>query len=134
VVLQEQDRTLQGMNRPFCFEAAWFGHDNFTSFIQENWKHGADLPHALEVMTAQLKRWNKDVFGNIFMRKERVLAGLGGVQQALAVKGNSYLNRLENQLLTEYHQIYLDKRRFIGTRNQGANGSPLGIGILPIST
>jgi hypothetical protein len=68
------------------------------------------------------------------MRKERVLAGLGGVQQALAVKGNSYLNRLENQLLTEYHQIYLDKRRFIGTRNQGANGSPLGIGILPIST
>jgi hypothetical protein len=105
VVLQEQDRTLQGMNRPFCFEAAWFGHDNFTSFIQENWKHGADLPHALEVMTAQLKRWNKDVFGNIFMRKERVLAGLGGVQQALAVKGNSYLNRLENQLLTKYHQI-----------------------------
>lgn len=36
--------------------------------------------------TSKISQWNKVTFGNIFHRKMRLLARLGGIQQALEVK------------------------------------------------
>lgn len=60
---------------------------------------------ALAGLATQLKEWNKVVFGNIFQKKKRVLARLGGVQKAITWRGNPYLYKLEETLSTEYRQI-----------------------------
>jgi hypothetical protein len=45
------------------------------------------------------------VYGNIFQKKRKVLARLGEIQKAIAVRGNPHLYQLEDDLLAEYNQI-----------------------------
>ncbi|CAN1327112.1 hypothetical protein LINPERPRIM_LOCUS34062, partial [Linum perenne] len=58
--------------RPFRFNAAWFGHDNFTDFIDLGWKRGRNLCVSLQNFQEQCVVWNKEVFGNIFTRKRNL--------------------------------------------------------------
>ena len=41
------------------------------------------------------KKWNVDVFGNLFTKKKRLLARLHGTQKALANNPNEFLLELE---------------------------------------
>ena len=41
------------------------------------------------------KKWNVDVFGNLFAKKKRLLARLHGAQKALANNPNEFLLELE---------------------------------------
>lgn len=45
--------------------------------------------------TVRAKRWNSDVFGNVFMRKKMVLARINETQKALANSPNEFLIQLE---------------------------------------
>ena len=69
------------------------------------------LPRQLEFLTAQLRTWNKSHFGNLFQRKNRLLARLRGLQVALTTKPSAFLYSLEHQLTLDYntllHQEYL---------------------------
>lgn len=47
--------------------------------------------------------WNWRVFGNIFDRKYRCLARLGGIQKALSVWDSLYLCELERKIRGELH-------------------------------
>ncbi|XP_075634949.1 uncharacterized protein LOC142607348 [Castanea sativa] len=49
--------------------------------------------------------WNKNIFGNLFHRKKRVLARLGGIQAALSVNPNTVLVDLERDLRAEFNEI-----------------------------
>lgn len=53
------------------------------------------------------KKWNFEVFGNLFARKRRILARLNGTQKALANNPNKFLLRLGKQLIKEYAMIRL---------------------------
>lgn len=53
------------------------------------------------------KKWNFEVFGNLFARKRRVLARLNGTQKTLANNPNKFLLRLGKQLIKEYAMIRL---------------------------
>ena len=55
----------------------------------------------------RVKKWNVEVFGNIFAKKRRVLARLNGAQKAIAKNPNNFLLNLENQLLSEYSLILM---------------------------
>jgi hypothetical protein len=105
VELKEQRVTVQGEGRPFRFEAAWLQHREFAEFLKNHWETDAEVPTALEGLTVQLKIWNKWVYGNIFQKKRKVLARLGGIQKAIAVRGNPHLYQLEDDLSAEYNQI-----------------------------
>ena len=62
--------------------------------------------------TRKAKKWNYEVFGNLFARKKRVLARLNGTQKALAENPIESLIRLENQLIEEYSFILLQEEEF----------------------
>ena len=62
--------------------------------------------------TRKAKKWNYEVFGNLFARKKRVLARLNGTQKVLAENPTESLMRLENQLIEEYSSILLQEEEF----------------------
>ena len=90
VELEEQRERFRGDRKPFRFEAAWLHHDEFAEFLRKGWETGFEVPKALEKLTADLKVWNRDVYENIFQRKRRVLARLGGVQKDITWRGNPF--------------------------------------------
>lgn len=53
---------------------------------------------AVNAFTTKVSAWNKDVFGNIFWKKRRLLARLGGIQKALKDYSSHGLLDLEKQL------------------------------------
>ena len=105
VELERKRGRVHSNDRPFQFEAAWLQHKEFAEFVNKSWETGSELPRALQNLTYRLKIWNKEVYGNIFQRKRRVLDRLGGVQKAIASRGNPSLYQLEETLETEYRQI-----------------------------
>ena len=60
----------------------------------------------------RVKKWNMEVFGNIFAKKRRVLARLNGVQKAIAKNPNDFLLNLESQLSSEYSLILMQEEEF----------------------
>ena len=49
---------------------------------------------ATTVFTKKVRKWNYEVFGNLFVRKKRVLARLNGTQKVLADNPTESLMRL----------------------------------------
>ena len=70
------------------------------------------LQRAILDFTRKAKKWNYEVFGNLFARKKRVLAKLNGTQKALAENPTESFIRLENQLIEEYSFILLQEEEF----------------------
>ena len=64
-----------------------------------------NLVEAITNFTTKAQRWNREVFGNVFVRKKKILARLLGAQRALAVCPNSFLINLQEQLTEEYNSI-----------------------------
>ena len=99
----------------------WLTDPTFPSLVEDSWQASelipstssslSRFPRRLDVLTKNIRSWNKTHFGNIFHRKNRLIARLRGIQVALARKPSAYLYSLENQLTQEYnkvlHQEYL---------------------------
>lgn len=83
--LVPKDRNLQRPQRPFRFEAAWKSRTNFSELMLDSWEGGWDLMTSLKNLSGRFIEWNKQVFGNIFTRKKKVLSRLGGIQKAMYV-------------------------------------------------
>ena len=85
--------------KPFCFEQMWLIDPFFLDLVAQSWDASENLPSAssslcsfprrLAFLTKQISVWNKTQFGNLFQRKNRLLARLRGLQVALA--RNSHL-------------------------------------------
>nr|CAD1835881.1 unnamed protein product [Ananas comosus var. bracteatus] len=58
--------------RPFRFQAAWLTHRGFYPLVCENVHNDMEFSAALEGLTAKVKWWNSNVFGNIHWRKKRI--------------------------------------------------------------
>ena len=108
-------------SKPFRFEQMWLIDPTFPSLIQNSWRASTLIPSSssslsrfprrLEVLTVNIRLWNKNHFGNLFQRKTWLLARLRGIQVALAKKPSAFLYTLEQQLTQDYntvlHQEYL---------------------------
>ena len=70
------------------------------------------LKAATANFTKKVRKWNYEVFGNLFARKKRVLARLNGIQKALANYSSESLMRLEDHLIDEYSSILLQEEEF----------------------
>ena len=60
----------------------------------------------------RVKKWNVEVFGNLFAKKRRVLARLKGTQKAIAENPNDFLLNLENKLLSKYSLILVQEEEY----------------------
>ncbi|XP_072076475.1 uncharacterized protein [Arachis hypogaea] len=59
--------------KPFRFEAMWCTQEDFSNFVEQVWKEDIKFPEALKNLTDCLKKWNTEVFENIFRRKQNIL-------------------------------------------------------------
>ena len=63
--------------------------------VQQAWANNRVLQEAILDFVGKAKRWNVEVFGNLFAKKRKVLARLHGTQKALANNPNDFLLGLE---------------------------------------
>lgn len=68
-------------------------------------RENAKLAGAISDFTVKVQRWNKEVFGNVFLRKKKIMARLQGIQKAIANCPKSFLINLQNQLSEKYNLI-----------------------------
>ena len=73
--------------------------------MREAWTSLTRLSVAVSTFVDKARIWNKNIFGNLFQRKKRVLARLGGIQATLLINPNNFLVDLERELRVEYHEI-----------------------------
>lgn len=99
-------------NRPFRFQSMWLLHPNFQRVVKDAWSNESSLHLATVEFTKKVKKWNMEIFGNLFTRKRRVLARLSGTQRALANKPSESLIRLEKLLIDEHSSILLQEEEF----------------------
>lgn len=90
----------------------WLLHPQFPKVVKEAWARDRPLPSAISDFTTRVKKWNYEVFGNLFARKRRVLARLNGGQKSLACNLSESLLRLENLLIEEHAMIKLQEEKF----------------------
>ena len=103
---------MNGLERPFRFQTIWVLHPDFHRIVWESWTEGIPLKATTADFTRKVRKWNYEVFGNLFARKKRVLAILNGTQKALANNPTESFMRLEDQLIEEYSSILMQEEEF----------------------
>jgi exonuclease III len=96
--------------KPFRFEKFWLTHPNFQQLAQDWWDQ-AEISHGTHMYKFQqrlknfktlLKRWNKNTFGDIFLRKRETETQLENLQRTfIAGERTPSLAQEEEKLLEE---------------------------------
>ncbi|XP_028769381.1 uncharacterized protein LOC114726829 [Neltuma alba] len=100
------------VERPFRFEAMWLKHPDFKNFMEKKWNKGEEMVKALESLKEALRVWNKEVFGDLRKRKNKLLARIGGIQQSLGKSRNPFLDELSQELQQELMELLLQEEIF----------------------
>uniref|UniRef100_A0A2N9J763 CCHC-type domain-containing protein n=1 Tax=Fagus sylvatica TaxID=28930 RepID=A0A2N9J763_FAGSY len=96
----------RSLPRPFRFENIWLSHSDFPKIVEQTWAVPAtNLSVTFDTFATLVSNWSKLVFGNIFHRKNRILARLNGAQCALAANPSKSLFRIEKDLREDYFHI-----------------------------
>ncbi|XP_062021310.1 uncharacterized protein LOC133737845 [Rosa rugosa] len=99
--------------KPFRFEAMWLNHSEFGDFVRQNWSmEELSISNKLDLFTGAVKKWNVEVFGNIFGKKRRLIARLAGIQKALCQRKFPFLVNLEKELTKDYHELLSNEEVF----------------------
>ena len=80
--------------------------------VQKAWPENRGLHLAISDFASREKKWNSEVFGNLFARKRRVIARLNGAKKALAKNPNEFLLDLEKKLVEEYSLLMLQEEEY----------------------
>lgn len=65
--------------RPFRLQLMWLSHNELLAIVRESWAGKEDdLAGAVTRFTLKAQIWNKEIFGNIFVRKKKIMARLLG--------------------------------------------------------
>ncbi|XP_061352790.1 uncharacterized protein LOC133297639 [Gastrolobium bilobum] len=103
--------------RPFRYLAAWQYDDRFIPFLKASWKPDVGLVDNLVSLVPMLKDWNKNVFGFIQFRKNRIIARMEGIQRQLSSCNSNKLEKLEAELKKELNFI-LDQEEQLWKKNK----------------
>lgn len=115
--------------RPFRFEAAWLTHDSFKDLLRNSWNHEISTPQALKRLSEKLKRWNRDVFGNVYKCKDELLEKVKQVQDQLDVAQTTALLERERELIKEL-DVVLEQEEILWFQKSREKGIALGDVIL----
>ncbi|CAA7024104.1 unnamed protein product [Microthlaspi erraticum] len=113
--------------RPFRFEAAWLKHPGFKELLQTSWKGELCTMEALSMLRRTLVRWNREVFGDVMKRKERLLRAIAEVQEELLLGPLDALLVREEDLTKEL-DVVLEQEEMIWFQKARENGFLWGIG------
>ena len=106
-ILINTEPTLHNFrSRPFRLETIWFNDPSFPTLVHDSWtKFPQNVPLAIRDFTTRVTIWNRQVFGNIFHRKKRLLACLNRIQKSMSFCPCSALLDLEKELTLQYQNI-----------------------------
>lgn len=91
--------------RPFRCQAAWFSHPDFVNMVSTKWDTEAVLPAALGKLQGVLKKWNREVFGDIISRKNDLVVQLEKVQKDLETQISDTLIHMEFDVITKLNTV-----------------------------
>ncbi|XP_074318666.1 uncharacterized protein LOC141655485 [Silene latifolia] len=100
---------LNAVRRPFRFQACWLTHEKFQEFLDNNWPSTGNFPSRLDSLSQKLQTWNSEVFGDIFKRKNKLLARISGCQRELSIARKRHLIILEAKLRKELDEVLAQK-------------------------
>ena len=113
LILLSTDLRERKPPKPFRFEQMWLTDPTFPTLVDESWKASEQIPSGssslsrfprrFDVLTKNIQSWNKNHFGNLFHRKNHMLARLHGIQVALARNPSPFLYSLEHRLTQDYN-------------------------------
>jgi hypothetical protein len=89
----------------------WLSHPNFMNVVIQAWSC-SNLCDSINSFTHLVTSWNRHTFGNIFIRKRRVLNRLNGIQHALACSPSVALACLEKSIRLEFLTILNQEEEF----------------------
>ncbi|XP_028786380.1 uncharacterized protein LOC114742276 [Neltuma alba] len=109
-LLVQLDFITERPKRPFRFIAAWVLHDDFKRFVTDNWKTEREWKQNLHQFTHECCRWNKNVFGHIEGRKNKLLRRMDGVNKALERGRNKgHYEDLLAQLWKDFEEVLVQE-------------------------
>ncbi|XP_019158195.1 PREDICTED: uncharacterized protein LOC109154910 [Ipomoea nil] len=89
-------------NRPFRFEAAWLAREDYRAIWKKAWSDNSyNVVRAIYDVTHLSRKWNEEVFGNIFRRKRLLQARIQGIQMSPWYSRSQGLQVLERKLLSD---------------------------------
>ena len=97
-------RTLQ-RPRPFVFQSFWLSDSSFSRIVSSAWHTAYSLEGAFKNFADKATKWNKDPFGNIFVKNRRIMARLNGIQRIVASSPSDSLLHLESRLQAELENV-----------------------------
>lgn len=59
----------------------WCSHPFFVGVVKNSFDLNPNLTNIISHFEAQIKIWNREIFGNIFHKKSKVFARLAGIQK-----------------------------------------------------
>lgn len=87
--------------RPFRFEAAWLNHVSFKDLLNNSWNRELSTPEALNGLKMRLKKWNREVFGDVNRRKDQLMTEIKEVQDLIDITQTDVLLQKEEELCKE---------------------------------
>lgn len=97
--------TGNASRRPFRFEAAWLKHAGFQELLETSWNRTINTRDALDKLRKILGKWNREVFGDIQTRKEKLMSDISEVPDALDQHQSDELLNKEEVLLKEFDVV-----------------------------
>ena len=88
-------------------------NDVFKDFVATSWDRNVTYMEAANLFRLKVMDWNRQQFGNIFWRKRRLMARLGGIQRALEKYTSKGLLELELKLRTELEEVLTQEEIFL---------------------
>lgn len=69
------------------------------------WRQTHNLGEAIDLFSRNATEWNRNHFGNIFVKKKSIMVRLNGIQWVVASKPSNFLLKLEKDLVKELDTI-----------------------------
>lgn len=95
--------------RPFRFLAVWLTHNDFPSLVARNWDSNACWGSHILKLQGALRKWNKEVFGNIFVKKKNLIEQLEHLDNQIASNPSSNLDNIRKEMWSEYVAVLVQE-------------------------
>ncbi|XP_061368719.1 uncharacterized protein LOC133311659 [Gastrolobium bilobum] len=105
VLVRLEKEEVGWRERPFRFLASWQADPRFSNLIKANWNQATNLYDGFHSFTPVLKDWNKNVFGFIQHKKNKIIARLDGIQKQSSSHPSRHFEKLEAKLRKELSDI-----------------------------
>lgn len=106
VLLKLKRVTMQNRRRrPFRFMAAWLTHSDFGQFLKSIWRPNLSWNEQIFSIQNRLRKWNNQVFGDVFKRKRRLIRRLDRIAGQLGLFYSPHLEEAQNNLWKEYEEV-----------------------------